>query len=511
MPIPSTIADLSTTAASNSPLGSEPPTEGDNHIRALASIIKQESQFTQEGTGAVERTREEKHQDFLDAADFGAVGDDSTDNAAFLQAWIDECEASGKRGYLGPGIYRTTVALEVPAEVYLSGQNMSTSAIVAGGCNAIRITGSFAGLRDIQIRSATADFLTLDPRSYAGIYIDGAAGDSRDGIALERIYMQGWEYCIDAHYTWSSLFDSIHTVNCEYGIRLHEQSVNNSIRDCKLVANSGVASLVLSHDVTAGEGLMVSNCLMASGDYGVHVKNFFLSVSFTNCILDLCGDRGIYVENSVIGLSFLGGWIYAANYGVYFSALGSPNDNSSQIQTLITTTDSNGVGVFLGDNNKGVQIGGTINCAAAGGANYAVNIDTYTGGSVSFGPLHIVNTATTLGVRFNGADIHGLNNITGVKTVTYVLSPIAGIPSAATVTLPRSSNNTYSITGTTGITSITATGWDGETVTLIFSDTLTVTDGSNLKLAGNFSATDDDVLVLVCDGTDWYEVSRSNN
>jgi hypothetical protein len=41
MPIPSSIADLSTTAASNSPLGSEPPTEGDNHIRALASIVKQ--------------------------------------------------------------------------------------------------------------------------------------------------------------------------------------------------------------------------------------------------------------------------------------------------------------------------------------------------------------------------------------------------------------------------------------------------------------------------------------
>lgn len=50
MPVPSTIADLSTTAASNSPQGSESPTEGDNYIRALSAIVAQE------------------HADFADAA-----------------------------------------------------------------------------------------------------------------------------------------------------------------------------------------------------------------------------------------------------------------------------------------------------------------------------------------------------------------------------------------------------------------------------------------------------------
>ncbi len=40
MPIPSTIADLSTTASSNSPAGSDPPTEGDNYLRAIQAILK---------------------------------------------------------------------------------------------------------------------------------------------------------------------------------------------------------------------------------------------------------------------------------------------------------------------------------------------------------------------------------------------------------------------------------------------------------------------------------------
>lgn len=39
MPVPSSIDDLSTTAGSNSPSGSETPTEGDNYIRTLSAFI----------------------------------------------------------------------------------------------------------------------------------------------------------------------------------------------------------------------------------------------------------------------------------------------------------------------------------------------------------------------------------------------------------------------------------------------------------------------------------------
>ena len=70
--------------------------------------------------------------------------------------------------------------------------------------------------------------------------------------------------------------------------------------------------------------------------------------------------------------------------------------------------------------------------------------------------------------------------------------------------------NYYDITGTTGLDSIAAQT-AGKMVLLQFDGTLTVTDGGNLKLAGNFSATADDILILVTDGTDWFESSRSNN
>lgn len=81
--------------------------------------------------------------------------------------------------------------------------------------------------------------------------------------------------------------------------------------------------------------------------------------------------------------------------------------------------------------------------------------------------------------------------------------------SASTVTLPG--GQVVEITGTSNISTITAANNAGRRVSLVFRDVLTVNDGSNLRLAGNFTTSADDTLSLVCDGTNWYETSRSAN
>lgn len=86
----------------------------------------------------------------------------------------------------------------------------------------------------------------------------------------------------------------------------------------------------------------------------------------------------------------------------------------------------------------------------------------------------------------------------------------ATIASAATIAIAPGQRVAV-ISGTTGITSITATGHSGAVVVLVFQGALTVTDGSNLKLAGDFTTTADDTLTLACDGTGWYEVARAVN
>lgn len=82
------------------------------------------------------------------------------------------------------------------------------------------------------------------------------------------------------------------------------------------------------------------------------------------------------------------------------------------------------------------------------------------------------------------------------------------VASASTVTIP--SEGYAFITGTTNITSITALS-AGARLILNFEGALTVTDGLNLKLNGNYVTTADDTLQLVSNGTNWYETARSAN
>lgn len=72
--------------------------------------------------------------------------------------------------------------------------------------------------------------------------------------------------------------------------------------------------------------------------------------------------------------------------------------------------------------------------------------------------------------------------------------------------------DTFHVTGTTTITSITTTNLMAGTIfTIIFDGTLTFTDGSNLKLAGDFTTSADATITLRYDGTNFYEMSRSIN
>lgn len=91
----------------------------------------------------------------------------------------------------------------------------------------------------------------------------------------------------------------------------------------------------------------------------------------------------------------------------------------------------------------------------------------------------------------------------------FGLAQGAAVASATTVTL-GADGNVFHITGTTTITGITALSAPA-LVVLIFDGVLTLTDGSNLKLAGNFVTTADDTITLWCDGTNYYELCRSVN
>ena len=84
----------------------------------------------------------------------------------------------------------------------------------------------------------------------------------------------------------------------------------------------------------------------------------------------------------------------------------------------------------------------------------------------------------------------------------------ADVASAASSFTLGADGNYYDITGTTAIDSIAAQAV-GKFVLLQFDGVLTITDGGNLSLEGNFVTATGATLVLQSDGTDWFEMSRA--
>lgn len=84
------------------------------------------------------------------------------------------------------------------------------------------------------------------------------------------------------------------------------------------------------------------------------------------------------------------------------------------------------------------------------------------------------------------------------------------LAAAATITLPAVVDTVNLFLGASPVGTIAAS-WRDRLVTLKFAGAITITDGSNLKLNGDFVGTADDCLTLRSDGTNWHEVARSAN
>lgn len=81
---------------------------------------------------------------------------------------------------------------------------------------------------------------------------------------------------------------------------------------------------------------------------------------------------------------------------------------------------------------------------------------------------------------------------------------------AAETISPSATVNTVKINGTTTIKKVTAT-YNGHLLVLRFGESVTVEGSENLRLNASFSATVNDTLTLLCNGTNFYEVARSAN
>lgn len=483
---------------------------------------------------------------------WGADGTDSGDDTAALQKAMNSLTSGGTL-YIPGGTYHVSAGLDLT------------------GLNRLNIVGAGVDVTVIKSTSATADvFFSTKPhaqrwQSFKSFTIDSSVAKTAGAhfnllgnqyrTVIEDVKLQNWHKGIVFASYEMSWITRVQITNpsagaeaaIQVGIQADAaQGANLFISESFLRGTDGEDGVSWYSTAIAKYGIAIYDAdavMLSNSDIGGFVKNDLLIDPLTrssnhyidNVWFDATRDDSpVLIQGTGIKteITFANNWISSAGHmdsgnatasnlritgtGAYRAVIFTGNRiyNSSGIGVLIDA--ANGFpGLFTGNF---IHNSGTSNTV---GHNYGMKIDTgLNTPSVSVldsafdgnagDDIYITGTArkyTIQNVTLSGT----ITNLGIPKRISGVVSDVSKtVASANTLNLPPF-GEFYNITGTTNIGGITAT-WAGHTITLKFNSSLTVVDDAqNLRLAGNFSASANSTLTLICDGAEWFEVSRSVN
>jgi hypothetical protein len=463
---------------------------------------------------------------------FGAFGDGVTDDQAPIQSAINAATIDGGGiVYFPSGTYIIN-----SATLFIDGTKVTLKGVGWGSTLQYNTLDSA-----IEIRSGSSKIVIEDLRITSSA---AASGGTLDKGAIHFNNSTGNITFV----TISRVF--IDTVGTS-GIRVRGASV--LIADCQ-ISGCGEHGITVSDAGTSTGSILISRCIIAniaigspiSNTAGIKLAAALGYVQVQNCLIGTFKDFGIYViAVGSVGTTLLANDIEPGainTRGIYITS-------TAPAVHVLGGSISGGVAGFAGaeavrieapsSNVTGLIIRGawlTTPVVIATGASFAVfkSIDIFNT-STGITAIALNNGATctigdsTINSQGAGIDLGSstsarlINNqissststnryLVGTATSYFITEESATkltVASAATITL-TDPYSYFSISGTTTITSITAS-WTGRVVTLRFEGALTFTDGSNLILAGNFVTTADDTITLRADGANWVEVARSVN
>lgn len=354
-----------------------------------------------------------------------------------------------------------------------------------------------------------------------GVRIEGV----RDGrITSNRLYSITGQHGV---YAGSGLLNTVIAANTVYdvdliGIKVQAQdtaaidNINTSITG-NTIYDCGDQGIMVCNG-TAGaaykcRGVAVSgNTVRAAVGSGI-VLNNTIAASIGDNVMDLCGFSGItFSESSMLKIDanvITRSGLSAMRDVIACTQVSITNNKVQDCCTAAAGTDQNGLFIQGGteyniSNNEFGDTGAKMKYGIylAGGTMGTFTVDDNLVTASTDFALRLASTAPMRSYKGN--------YWTGTMGLTFNDPAASSVASAATLTLP-SDQDVVTVTGATSITFINPNGHSGRVVTLVFPGALTVTDGANLLLAGNFVTTANDTITLACDGTNWYEVARSAN
>lgn len=436
---------------------------------------------------------------------WGAVADGSTDAASALQAAIDACPDGGEVWLVG-GAFKCTTGLTVSSPITIrGGDNRNANIVNLDSLSMLTFGAVAAGITataNIRMASLIVSGLGLGVANGTGVVATGAS------VILDNVLIQAWDTGLSVTQGYYNKISNSHINYCKvaakfdncYNVSVFATAFKGrqeaSARGVDLLNGSSASFHGCSFENWRATGIALYSGASA-GLFGCYFEgqpeaaDTAYSVLLSNNASVCAIGCQVYLTNNIKR------WISVESGSVTGVRVFSRNNRL----TYPTGTESVRAYAPVADATAYWDVAGD-NWQATAGVNvlYVDNSFTAAIPAVGSGQFRIVYPP-----NFTNQTSH-IDTVLG----TYPATAPPTVASAATIALPLDVP-VVSISGTTSITSVTATNHARRRVTLIFQGVLTFTDGSNLKLAGDFVTTADDTITLVCDGTNWYEVARSAN
>lgn len=458
------------------------------------------------GTAKLSRTVQAKLQETVSVKDFGAIGDNTTDDTAAIQAALTAAGATTPRStvYIPAGSYKTTSTLTIPLGVTLTGQasawqsgtanrfsgaiiypnhNSKTISLIGDGSNSNSAGG---GILNLNIQCNFAAYPTT-----TGIYIAGAQQVSLKNIVVSQAgtaafimgdYNAGTPLTC-TYITADNLYSNT-TKGIAFDICGKWHRFNQLITDG--IAGPGFRLQMCEFSMFSDfhtEGTTVGGILIGNQSNNNTFIKGYVSTSGTYGV-KLLNDSGTYIN------SFRDVYLIGNNTGTGFDLVGINNVvnyvNNCKINTFAIGVSDLGDANTL-DSNLFYACGLPISCNASN-SKYVFNRTQVTSGSYSIS--HLGGTlgiwqSNTLDKTINPAATTVAGNFSGnvVKNNIGYVSRNSGITASTIVSggtiahglagIPASYQITPATTGITAQAAVTATS--ATTLTVTWTGTTNVT------------------------------------
>jgi hypothetical protein len=246
-------------------------------IAALGTVDASNVSYNEGGTGAVNRSVQDKLQESVSVKDFGAVGDGVTDDTAAIQAAIDAVQAAGGGTvYVPKGQYKTTDVIRITGKVNLIGANRTNvSAIVAHhtGAAILSLKGSTGScIKFIWFGTDTTTY----PKT--GITLGRSSAASAGHHLIEHIRIQGY-FSVAAVYsiasevnTWIDLYAQVLGGGADYVF--YTSAVDDFSVDALTTSTNLVCNLFQPYLIN-GTGTGTAACVYINSSESMGSWNFF--------------------------------------------------------------------------------------------------------------------------------------------------------------------------------------------------------------------------------------------